>query len=185
MDWGYNGADFKTLDFSYVAKGKGGNLHKVYGRVMRNDDNETYDTYDIKAGRHRIVASKQPSVNSAIRAHVKAVVGIDPTGLVTKGKMPVVPESIREPLMTIIKGKAKEWNFFWRGDSKFWTESQKTRAREAFAQKVWDKGDFYCESVASKKAVVPLGILNIDIGDFGNLYNLWRESVENIENVKG
>lgn len=93
LDWGRNGVDYSTLDFAYVGKGKAGNLYKVYGQVRAGSDIGTFDTYDIKAGRKRLITSGNDSVDNAINAHLDKVVGM-------KGKKVVVP-----PLPLVPAGK--------------------------------------------------------------------------------
>ena len=97
IDWGRNGADHEVLDFSYVLKGKMGNLFKIYGQVRRNADGKTYDTYDIKAGNRRKKTEKSMTVEEAIKAHVKAVAGVAVTelgmGMLNASK--VIKDSLR------------------------------------------------------------------------------------------
>ena len=180
LDWGSNGADYKTLDFSYVAKGKWGNLHKLYGQVRRSDDGETYATYNTKAGRYRQVVSGKSSIATAIKAHIEELTGEDAK---IEVNLPPVPNTIREEMSAVIMKAIKGWDFCWRGESKQWDEAAKQRAREAFVAKTWDCGNFYCETLASKKAVAPVGLLNVGIGDYSNLYRLWRSSCEAVEKV--
>lgn len=178
LDWGSNGADYKTLDFSYVAKGKGGNLHKLYGQVRR--DGEAYITYDTRAGRCRQVATGQSSIATAIKTHIENLTGEQ---VRIEVKLPPVPNTIREAISSVIMKAIKGWDFCWRGDSKQWDESAKQKARETFVARAWDCGKFYCDTVASKKAVVPVGLMNVEVGDYSNLYRLWRDSCEAIEKV--
>ena len=180
LDWGSNGADYKTLDFSYVAKGKWGNLHKLYGQVRRSDDGETYSTYDTRAGRCRQVTSGKSSIKTAIEAHIQELTGENARCVIN---LPPVPNTIREEISAVIMTAIKGWDFCWRGESKYWDENAKQRARTAFVAKTWDCGKFYSETIASRKAVAPVGLLNIEIGDYSNLYRMWRSSCEAIENV--
>lgn len=180
LDWGSNGADYTTLDFSYVAKGKGGNLTKIYGQVRRNEDNETYDTYDIKAGRNRQITTKNGTIGAAIRAHVSKVIGLNVYDIDVKGKMPIVPNTIREELSAVIMTAIKKWDFFWRGAAKKWDDETKQQARETFVLSMWDSGKFFSDEANPKKGVVAVGLLNIDTADYSNLYRLWRETLEEV-----
>ena len=175
LDWGSDGNDYKELDFSYVAKAKSGNLQKVYGRIRRNEDGETFDTYDIKAGNCRLKTSKNSTIDTAIRAHVREVAGDCPSFIMTKGKMPVVPNSIRDEISEVMLNTISKWNFVWRGDMKFLGETEKEKIRKDFVVKYWDCGKFYCDVVGTKKSVTPVGLLNVEIGEYSNLYRMWRD----------
>lgn len=173
LDWGSNGADYKTLDFSYVLKGKMGNLFKIYGQVRRNPDGRTYDTYDIKAGNRRIKTEKSSTVGMAIREHIKVVSGVEVFKLDVK--LPIAPDSIKEELGKVIHSAIKQWDFLWRGESKFWSEEDKESVRVAFSN-VWPCDMFFCEPLDREDEYVPIGILNVDVRNNRNLYKMWRET---------
>lgn len=172
LDWGSNGADYKALDFSYVLKGKMGNLFKIYGQVRRNPDGRTYDTYDIKAGNRRIKTEKSSTVGMAIRKHIKVVAGVEVFKLDLK--LPIAPDSIKVELSKVIHGAIKKWDYLWRGDSKFWDERQKESARSKFAN-VWPCDRFFCDPLDSEGEYAPIGILNVDVRENRFLYRQWRE----------
>ena len=178
LDWGKDGADYNALDFSYVVKNKMGNMFKIYGQVRRTPDDVTYDTYDVKAGRRRLTTQKNLSVASAVKAHIKAVAGIDDPTLDVTGKMPMAPDTIVLEMQGIIERTVKNWDFCWRGKSRGWSEEQKARARRAFAIKTWDCGKFFCEPLEKRQEYVPMGLLNVDVRAHKNLYSLWRASCE-------
>lgn len=173
LDWGSNGGDYNALDFSYVLKGKMGNLFKIYGQVRRNPDGRTYDTYDIKAGNRRIKTEKNSTVSRAIREHIRVVSGVEVFKLDVK--LPLAPDSIKEELSKVILGAIKRWDYLWRGDSKFWSEREKEGARVVFSN-VWPCDKFFCEPLDREGAYIPIGILNVDVRENRNLYRLWRES---------
>lgn len=183
LDWGSNGADYNALDFSYVAKGKMGNLHKIYGQVRRSEDKETYETYDIKAGRRRLITKGTWSVNAAIRAHVSSITGRMCGDIDVDSVMPIVPNTIRKEITEVIITAIKKLDDFWTGEAKNWSEGEKQKAREAFARETWNCGKFFCQSLSSRGAVVPVGVLNVEVCAFSNLYRLWKEACEAIEKV--
>ena len=97
MDWGGDGVDGTMLDFSYVAKGKAGNMYTIYGRVQKSNEGEMFDTYDIKAGRMRISTQGNRSIEEAIKAHVKAVTGNEMINLGTGTfKLPPPPREAKK-----------------------------------------------------------------------------------------
>lgn len=181
LDWGSNGADYKVLDFVYVAGGKMGNLHKVYGRIRRNPDNETYDSYDVKAGRDRVTTQGKGSIASAIRAHVQAVEGKYDPGITTKGKMPPVPDTIRKEISEVLLGAVRNWDFCFGAKWKKKGESEKEGIRDAFIKRVWNSGKFYSDEMTAKAATEAVGLLNVGVGEYGNLYRMWREECRRIE----
>lgn len=176
LDWGGNGGDYRTLDFSYVAKSKGG-LRKIYGQVCRNVDGETYDTYDIMAGRKRRKTSKNSTVENAIKAHIKAETGDEAKRLDVKGKMPYVPNTIRKEMKEVMLEAVEGWNECLPGEGKEMTAAEKIQVWEMFVVKVWmfDYRKFFCDSLASKGSVKAVGLLNVDVGRYGALYEQWRE----------
>lgn len=174
LDWGSNGADYRKLDFSYVATGKGGNLRKIYGQIQRNADGETYDSYDIMAGRCRRKTSGSPTIEAAIKAHIKSETGDEAKGLTLEGRVPTVPNSIRTEMIQVLMEAIKGWDGCLQGESKEWSEEKKTKIRQSFVNRVWDCGRFYCDSVASKSCIRAVGLLNVEVGTYSELYKRWR-----------
>ena len=172
LDLGSNGADYTVLDFSYVLKGKMGNLFKIYGQVRRNPDGCTYDTYDTKAGNRRLRTEKNATVNRAIREHVKAVAGVEVYNL--EVKMPIAPDSIRDALGEIIYWAISRWDYFWRGES----EEEKETARKEFATTVWPCDRYFIEPLENAIDYKPIGILNVDVREHRQLYRDWRDFCE-------
>ena len=174
LDWGSNGADYSTLDFSYVAECKGG-LRTIYGQVRRNSDGETYDTYDIMAGRKRLKTSKNSTIEHAIKAHITAVTGVAVPSVSVRGEMPVVPDTIKPGLEEVLLKAVSGWDDFWDEECRGWTEERREIARKRFVNEVKDVGKFYIDSMANKKTVVALGLMNVEVGEYSNLYRLWKD----------
>ena len=178
LDWGGDGGDYKTLDFSYVAKCKAG-LQKIYGQVRRGEDGVTYDTYDNKVGRKRRVTKGSPTIDKALQAHIAAITGVEDANVTTKGKLAPVPHSIRKELCAVLVEALGRWDDCWQGDTKGWSAERKRKAREAFVRRVWDCGKFYCDSVASNTMVKAVGLLNVEVGAYSELYMRWRGECAN------
>ena len=181
LDWGSNGVDYTKLDFTYVAKSRGG-LIKIYGQVRRNPDGETYDTYDTKAGRNRQKTRGSSTIDNAIKAHIKEETGeqiYEP--LVKEGMLPCAPNTIRTEMVKALGEAVKGWDFLMRGKMKEWSEEQKQAFRDRFVEQIWDNGDFFCDSIASKAMVRPVGLLNVDTCVYSNVYKKWRKALEEEE----
>ena len=175
LDWGSAGGDYKALDFSYVAKGKMGNLFKIYGQVRRGEDGVAYDTYDVKAGNRRLKTSNNTTVSNAIRAHIKAATGEEAYGLDIE--MPIAPDTIREELRGTIVEAVRNWDYFWRGKIADWGEERREQARQAFAD-VWPCEEYFCDPLDSLAEYKVVGILNVDVRKNRDLYRKWREYCE-------
>lgn len=174
LDWGSNGADYTVLDFSYVAKCPSG-LRKLYGQIHRNADGRTYDAWDIKAGRRRVKTQGSETIEAAIRAYVEAETGVRAYDLTVKGKMPLVPNTIRTEMCHVMKEAIKGWDFCWQGEAKGWSEEQKEAARKTFIEMSWNSGAYYCDSAEYRgREAKTIGLLNVDVGQYGELYKRWR-----------
>jgi hypothetical protein len=90
-------------------------------------------------------------------------------------KLPIPPDTIKEELGKVILSAIKRWDFFWRGESKFWSEDEKESVRVKFSN-VWPCDKFFCEPLDREVDYIPIGILNVDVRENRNLYRLWRES---------
>lgn len=181
LDWGFDGADYTTLEFSYAAKFPSGNMRSIKGQVKRNEDGETYDTYAVQAGTKRLKCVKKGSIAAALRAHVKEVAGCDLTGVDVMQKMPKPPKSVREELYSKIQKAVEGWDFFWglgRAENKDpFTDEEKESIRKTFVSEIWEKNNFWCDTMADKVCVVAVGLLNLNVGQYGTIYRAWREWV--------
>lgn len=185
LDWGSNGANYTELDFSYVAKTRGG-MRKIYGQVRRNADGVSYDTFDIMLGRKREKTRGSGSVGAALRAHIKAVTGADEYRLEVLERLPGVPLSAKGEIVSRLTEALDGW-----GDG-IWDEAMSDRLRESgkltqemkshearrFSDEVWSRDELWCETRSSPSGVVAIGILNLDVSAYSWAYNRWRERVQ-------
>ena len=180
LDWGKNGADYTALDFSYVAKGKMGNMFKVYGQVRRNPDGITYDTYDVKAGNRRLKTRENITLNKAIKAHIEKATGTPVNHKEMKIELPIVPNTARGALWGAVMGAITGWEYCWRGKCKGYDEAKKQEARDAFVRGIEDFSRYYCDPTDKECDYKAVGLVNIDVRNNRTLYRDWRGFCEKL-----
>lgn len=174
LDWGGNGADYKVLDFTYVVQGKLGNMRKLYGRIRRNADGETYDTYDVMAGNDRLKTTGAFTIETAIKSFVHAMTGVMPTiKRPIKDMMPLLPDSAKEPMGKVLKGAMDKMRFCFRGRLADLEGCMKDSFIDIFALENWQNAKFFVDSV--KEDVIPVGIVNVAVGKYSNLHREFRD----------
>lgn len=181
VDWGSNGADYNAIDFSYVAKGRMGNLSTIYGQVRRTPGAMTYDTFDVKAGRNRNITSKSETIDSAIRKHITLVTGENTAKLDVVGKIPIPPNTIRTEMKNVITKAIIEEQGLWSNDCNGLSETQKMAELSTFAENTWNCAwQISLTGYSDKHKYKKVGLLDVDVSEKGKLNIMWRSYLQQL-----